>query len=166
MFQNVCFCIWKLIFPGAPPSGLANARHRDSIELRPRQWSCQTCLQGKVLRNYNFPCIYIYIYITSLFMQASSLSPTQLFFVLLSLLVSTKSLSNLCRSSVTSCSKTVSFRVFASKASLYLKLCFAKTLFPSAAGCLAGSSYRCLQRACLQSFVSPPCATCCTHAHV
>lgn len=100
-------------------------------------------------------------------MQASSLSPTQLFFVLLSLLVSTKSLSNLCRSSVTSCSKTVSFRVFASKASLYLKLCFAKTLFPSAAaGCLAGSSYRCLQRACLQSFVSPPCATCCTHAHV
>lgn len=111
--------------------------------------------------------IYVYIYIIiSLFMQASSLSPTQLFFVLLSLLVSTKSLSNLCRLSVTSCSKTVSFCVFAPKASLYLKLWFAKTLFPSAAaGCLAGSSYRCLQRACLQSFVSPPCATCCTHAH-
>ena len=130
LFQNVCFCIWKSgnsYFP-VPPLQVSPMLGTATLLSFDRANDCvkpaYKILQGNVLRNYNFPCIYMYIYIIiiSLFMQASSLSPTQLFFVLLSLLVSTKSLSNLCRLSVTSCSKTVSFCVFAPKASLYLKL--------------------------------------------
>lgn len=69
LFQNVCFCIWKSgnsYFP-VPPLQVSPMLGTATLLSFDRANDCvkpaYKILQGNVLRNYNFPCIYICIYI-------------------------------------------------------------------------------------------------------